>query len=168
MSRHISDFLYSSISIYLYAFGAHIPFWIYSLLSQSTTCITPLVSSLIVKNKQTPPQIITTIPSLVCTLSTDVCSICFFSCLSVLVCVTCRGTNVSSIQCTWTRENLSDDQLVRVRLSFSFLFWMPQNMNLAKSVFCFFPPFLFVFCIALVCFRKTKFLLNTLVRKNIF
>lgn len=63
---------------------------------------------------------------------------------------------MSSIQCTWTRENLSDDQLVRVRLSFSFLFWMPQNMNLAKSVFCFFfPPFcLFLYCASL--FQENK------------
>lgn len=74
---------------------------------------------------------------------------------------------MSSIQCTWTRENFSDDQLVRVRLSFPFLFWMHQNMNLAKSVFFLFPLFV-CFCIALVCFRKTKFLLNTLVRKKHF
>lgn len=62
---------------------------------------------------------------------------------------------MSSIQCTWTRENLSDDQLVRVRLSFSFLFWMHQNMNLAKSVFFSFPPFcLFLYCASL--FQENK------------
>lgn len=66
--------LYSSISIDLYAFGAHIPFWVYFLLSQSTRCVTPLLSSLICKKKK---KIVTTIPSLLCTHSTDLCSICF-------------------------------------------------------------------------------------------
>lgn len=74
---------------------------------------------------------------------------------------------MSSIQCTWTREKLSDDQLVRVRLSFSFSFFlgMHQNMNLAKSGF-FSPPFCLAYGASL--FQENKVFAQTLVRKKHF
>lgn len=96
--------LYSSISRYLYAFGAHIPFWVYFLLSQSTRCITPLLGSLIVKKKTQNSHYI---PSLVCTLhSTDLCSICCVSSISIILCQMLRHKPSSSTQRRWTGKTV--------------------------------------------------------------
>lgn len=58
---------------------------------------------------------------------------------------------MSSIQCTWTREKLSDDQLVRVSLSFSFF---GGGGDAPKYEFGqkLFSPLSVCFCIAPVCF----------------
>lgn len=114
--------LYSSISRYLYAFGAHIPFWVYFLLSQSTRCITPLLGSLIVKKKTQNSHYI---PSLVCTLhSTDLCSICCVSSISIILCQMLRHKPSSSTQRRWTGKTVLTASCVTCcELFFCFVFY---------------------------------------------
>lgn len=122
--------LYSSTSIDLYAFGAHIPFWVYFLLSQSTRCLTPLLSSLIVK-KQTKKSHYYS-KSLMCTRSTDLCSICFcfVSSISIILCPMMRHEcqsstppcrNTDGLEKTWRSTvwdvmNWSVIQLIKARI----------------------------------------------------
>lgn len=61
---------------------------------------------------------------------------------------------MSSIQCTWTREKLSDDQLVRVCLSFSlFFFWDAPKYEFGQKLF---PPSFSLFLYRPSLFQENK------------